>query len=98
MLSQEGSYNYAFLFWDDETRVISICPTKRKDNRAYKITYSNRDGRNASIAARSFCEIIGYDYSQHHSFLAVWNDEESSFDIDLRCAQKKLIRSAAHRQ
>jgi hypothetical protein len=90
LLTRKYSYEYAFLFWDEESKLIAIRPTKRRDDRAYRITYSS-SGRNAAIAGRSFCEVIGYDYSRTRSFLATWREEEPEFLLDLRTEMFKSI-------
>ena len=91
LLTQEHNYEYAFLFWDEEKKFIAIRPTRRKDDRAYRITYSPR-GREAHLSGRSFCEIIGYDYSRSRSFLAQWNETDREFLIDLKNEIFKSIK------
>jgi hypothetical protein len=80
-------YQYAFLLWAEKDRVIAIKPTKHKDERAYRIIPSS-SGKNAAIAAKGFCELIGYDFSQHKSFAAHWNEAESRFEIQLDSVRK----------
>jgi len=90
LLTHKYGYEYAFLFWDDEAEVLAVRPTKKKDARAYRITYSS-NGRNAAISARSLCDLIGYDYSQHRSFMARWNHAEAGFEIDLQVQKVKTV-------
>jgi hypothetical protein len=91
LLTREYSYEYVFLFWDQDSKLIAIRPTKRKDDRAYRITYSS-SGRNAAIAGRSFCEVIGYDYSRTRSFLVTWKNAEPEFLLDLNSEMFKSIK------
>jgi hypothetical protein len=80
-------YLYAFLLWAEKDRVIAIRPTKHKDERAYRIIPSS-NGRNAAIAAKGFCDLIGYDYSIHRSFTAKWNEQDNGFEIELDYVKK----------
>jgi len=82
ILNREGEYRRAFLFWDEDRQVVAIRPTKMKDPRAYLITYSS-SGRGACIAAKSFFQMIGYDYSKGRSFEARWNQNDAGFEIDM---------------
>lgn len=82
LLTRDYAYQYAFLYWDPDVNILAIRPTKKKDSRAYRITYLNT-GRNAAIAARSFCDLIGYDYSRNRSYPATWNEVESGFELNL---------------
>jgi hypothetical protein len=81
-LTRDYLYEYVLLFWDSDTKMMAMRPTRKKDSRAYRVTYS-RNGRNAAIAAKRFCEQIGLDYSRHRSYPAAWNDAEPGFEINL---------------
>jgi len=82
LLTRDYFYQYVLLFWDEDRRMMAVRPTKKKDPRAYRITYF-KTGRNAAIAAKRFCEQIGFDYSRHRSYPAAWNDAELGFEIKL---------------
>jgi hypothetical protein len=82
-LTRDYLYEYVLLFWDAARKMMAVRPTKKKDPRAYRVTYSNTTGRNAAIAAKRFCEQIGLDYSRHRSYPAAWNDLEPGFEINL---------------
>lgn len=88
LLTRDYLYNYVLLYWDPERKMMAIRPTKKKDPRAYRITYS-KNGRSAAIAAKRFCEQIGFDYSSHQSYPAAWNDVEEGFEIKLSTGFKK---------
>lgn len=90
-LVRDHTYEYAFLLWDEEAKLIAIRPTRRKDNQAHRITYSARSG-DGKIAAKSFCEIIGYDYSRSRSFIAQWNEADREFRIDLKNEMFKSVK------
>lgn len=81
-LKRDDIYEYAFLLWAEKERVIAIRPTNRKDERAYRIIKSST-GRNAAIAGKGFCDLIGYDYTHHRSFTAHWNEADQRFEINL---------------
>lgn len=91
LLTREHNYEYAFLFWDEEKKLIAIRPTRRKDDRAYRITYSS-SGRDAHLSGKSFCEIIRYDYRRRRSFLAQWNEAGREFLIDLKAEMLKAVK------
>lgn len=82
VLTRDYVYEYVLLFWDEDRKMMAVRPTKKKDPRAYRITYL-KTGRNAAIAAKRFCEQIGFDYSRHRSYPAAWNDAEAGFEINL---------------
>ena len=93
LMTREHNFEYAFLFWDDEKRLIAIRPTRRKDDRAYRITYSS-SGRDAHLSGKSFCEVIGYDYRRRRSFVVQWDEAERQFLIDLKAEMFKAVKGS----
>src|SRR5579863_2204176 len=53
---------HVLLMWDPEAQKIAIQPIKKKDARAFRVTFNKGGG--AAIAAKSFCDFIGIDYSE----------------------------------
>jgi len=97
VLTRDYFYDYVLLYWDAERKMMAIRPTKKKDARAYRVTYS-KNGRNAAIAATRFCDRIGFDYSRHQSYPAAWNDIEEGFEIKLSTGFKKRAEAVPIRR
>lgn len=91
LLSKEA-VDHVLLMWDSEHRKIGIRPIRKKDPRAYRVNFSvNKSG--AGIAAKAFCDYIGYDYQvSSKKFRAEWNETESAIEIDLN--QEEQMRAA----
>src|SRR5271155_944420 len=83
-IKTEGQCNYAFFRLNDNTHVLSVHPIKTKDPKSYKITYNGKHGRSATIAAKSVCQRMGYNYGESRSFPARWNRKKFAFEIDLQ--------------
>ncbi|MBZ5580955.1 MAG: hypothetical protein LAQ30_01895 [Acidobacteriia bacterium] len=85
-LLHKEAIGFALLLWDADARKIAVRPIKKKDPRAFTVTFSK--GRmSAGISAKSFCDYIGVDYSQTRGYQAKWNDNESALEIDLGRAE-----------
>jgi hypothetical protein len=96
-LTRDYFYEYVLLFWDGDLKRMAIRPTKKKDPRAFRITYF-KSGRNAAIAAKNFCELIGYDYSRNRSYIATWNEAEPGFEIDLQSGAQARVKTVSINQ
>jgi hypothetical protein len=79
---QANAAKAALLLWDRVDLKIGIQPISPTDNRAYDITYVEKD-INAFMSAKRFLDWIGYDYSTTRTFDAVWNEKTGVFEIDI---------------
>ena len=64
------------LLWDKDEQVIGIRPIKKKDLKAFRITFNQGGG--GAIAAKTFCDFIGIDYSETIHLSAEWNEGEGA--------------------
>jgi hypothetical protein len=74
-LFMRDNVEFVYILWDRETRRMAIRPTMRKDARAFRITY-NKNKSSAAIAAKSFMDHIGYNYSDRQTYAAEWDEKE----------------------
>jgi hypothetical protein len=92
ILTRDYAYDYVLLYWDDERSVMAIRPSRKKDDRAFKVLY-NKTGRNVSVQAKSFFDYIGYDCRRARSFPMKWNEVEGAFDVDLRDGERSQSKT-----
>lgn len=87
LLSREA-FDHVLLMWDADRKRVAIRPIRKKDSRAYRVNFSASKA-GAGIAAKAFCDYIGYDYSAgSRRYPATWNETESAIEIDLTHSQK----------
>jgi hypothetical protein len=72
----------AFLLWDSQARKFAIQGTRKRDDRTVKVRYSSNN-KWAAISAKGFLEDIGHDMSTTKPYPAIWNPNESMFEVSL---------------
>jgi len=79
---QKEAVENVLLLWDKENRLIGVRPITKKDNRAYRISWSTR-GDGCGFSATTFLKYIGYDASESRSFAAQWDEQEQIFKVEV---------------
>jgi hypothetical protein len=88
---EREAIEYVLLMWDAEKRTIGIRPIKKRDSRAYHVSYAKK-GNGSGFSAKTFLDYIGYDFSGTRSLAAEWNEAEGLFEIDVPVEQLKNQR------
>jgi hypothetical protein len=79
---QKEAVENVLLLWDKENRLIGVRPITKKDNRAYKISWSTR-GDGCGFSATTFLKYIGFDTSESRSLPAQWDEQEQIFKVEV---------------
>jgi hypothetical protein len=79
---EREAVEYVLLLWDRENHRIAIRPIKKKDGRAYHLSYGKK-GNGSGFSAKTFFDYIGYDYSETRSLPAEWNEGEGIFELEV---------------
>jgi hypothetical protein len=79
---QQEAVESVLLLWDEEKRLIGVRPITKKDNRAYRISWSTR-GDGCGFSSSTFLKYIGYNMSESRSFPAQWDEREQIFKIEV---------------
>jgi len=79
---EHEAVEYVLLLWDQEKHRIGIRPIKKKDSRAYHVSFAKK-GNGSGFSAKTFLDYIGYDFSETRSVAAEWNDAEGMFEAEM---------------
>ena len=73
---------YVLLLWDGERHKVGLRPISKRDNRAFRVLYGNRENA-AALSGKSFFDYIGYNYAESRILPATWDENEEMFEIPI---------------
>lgn len=84
-LFQKEAVENVLLLWDRDALRMAIRPITKKDNRAFRIRYQEKDKAvtGAAFSGVLFLKHIGYNSSTTATYPVKWNMNESIFEIEL---------------
>jgi len=88
----KASVSNVLLLWDKEALKVGVRVVPKKDARSYNVHYASKNS-SAGFAAKTFLHYIEYDYAETKAYPCVWNEKESTFEVQLNSASFESKKS-----
>jgi hypothetical protein len=77
---KDNAVEHVLLLWDKDNYRIGLRPITKRDSRAFRVLYGQREN-SASMFAKAFFDHIQYDRSERRQLHAEWLEDDGMFSI-----------------